>query len=62
MASEEICAVGDDLNDLPMICAAGLGVAMGNADPRVQAAADRVTGSNDADGLAALIDQLLAEA
>jgi Cof subfamily protein (haloacid dehalogenase superfamily) len=62
VASEEVCAVGDDLNDLPMICAAGLGVAMGNADPRVQAAADRVTGSNDADGLAALIDQLLAEA
>lgn len=60
ITSSEICAVGDDLNDLPMIDAAGLGVAMGNADPRVQAAADQVTGTNDADGLVDLIDQLLA--
>ncbi len=38
----EICAVGDDVNDVPMIRAAGLGVAMGNAQPSVKAAADRV--------------------
>lgn len=54
----DICAVGDDLNDLPMIQAAGLGVAMGNADPRVQKAADRVIGSHDTDALADLIDEL----
>ncbi len=34
-----ICAVGDDVNDLPMIQGVGLGVAMGNAPPNVQAAA-----------------------
>ena len=38
----EICAVGDDVNDIPMIRAAGLGVAMGNAQPAVKAAADRI--------------------
>ena len=35
-----ICAVGDDVNDIAMIRAAGLGVAMGNAQPAVKAAAD----------------------
>lgn len=60
IATADICAVGDDVNDLPMIQAAGLGVAMGNAAPRVREAADLVAGSNDDDGLAHLIEQLLA--
>ena len=42
IADEEICAVGDDVNDIPMIRAAGLGVAMGNAQEEVKAAADRI--------------------
>jgi Cof subfamily protein (haloacid dehalogenase superfamily) len=57
---ERICAVGDDVNDIPMLQAAGLGVAMGNADQRVRDVADQTTGPNDADGLADLIDRLLA--
>ena len=52
-------AVGDDVNDIDMVQHAGLGVAMGNANPTVQAVADRITGSNDACGVAELIDQLL---
>jgi hydroxymethylpyrimidine pyrophosphatase-like HAD family hydrolase len=48
----QVIAVGDDVNDLAMIRAAGLGLAMGNAKPEVQAAADRVIGSNRDDGLA----------
>jgi 5-amino-6-(5-phospho-D-ribitylamino)uracil phosphatase len=55
----EICAVGDDMNDLPMLRGAGLGVAMGHADARVLEAADHVTGSDDEDGVAMLIDDLL---
>ncbi|MEX2112823.1 MAG: Cof-type HAD-IIB family hydrolase [Pirellulales bacterium] len=56
---EEICAVGDDVNDIPMIRAAGLGVAMGNALDVVKAAADRVAPSHDQDGLATVVDWLL---
>jgi 5-amino-6-(5-phospho-D-ribitylamino)uracil phosphatase len=56
---EEICAVGDDMNDLPMLRGAGLGVAMGHADVRILEAADHVTGSDDEDGVAMLIDDLL---
>lgn len=60
VAADAICAVGDALNDLPMIEGAGLGVAMGNADPAVKAAAAWTTGRNDEDGLVTLIERLLA--
>ncbi len=55
----EICAVGDDVNDVPMIRAAGLGIAMGNAQPSVKAAADRVAPGHDEDGLVAVVRWLL---
>jgi Cof subfamily protein (haloacid dehalogenase superfamily) len=55
----EIVAIGDDVNDLPMIRNAGLGVAMGNARPEVQAAAARVIGTNREDGLAKFLDELV---
>jgi len=55
----QIIAIGDDLNDLPMIRHAGLGVAMGNARPEVKAVARRVIGGNDHDGLAVFLEDLL---
>ena len=51
-------AFGDGTNDLTMLRAAGCGVAMGNAHPSVKAAADRVTSDCDADGVAAVIEEL----
>jgi Cof subfamily protein (haloacid dehalogenase superfamily) len=59
IAPEEICAAGDDVNDIPMITAAGLGVAMGNALEEVRAAADRIAPTHDADGLVQVVDWLL---
>ncbi|NDC52870.1 MAG: haloacid dehalogenase [Planctomycetia bacterium] len=55
-----ICAVGDDVNDLPMIRAAGLGIAMGNGTPEVREAADRVVAAHDDGGVAEVADILLA--
>jgi 5-amino-6-(5-phospho-D-ribitylamino)uracil phosphatase len=61
IADDETCAVGDDVNDLPMIRGAGLGVAMGNAVPELKAAADRVAPCHDSDGLVDVVDWLLTD-
>lgn len=45
-------AFGDGLNDIYMIRAAGIGVAMGNACPEILAVADHVTADCDHDGVA----------
>jgi 5-amino-6-(5-phospho-D-ribitylamino)uracil phosphatase len=58
----EICAVGDDVNDIPMIQAAGLGIAMGNALPEVKAAAARIAPSHDENGLVQVVEWLLDNA
>ena len=59
IAPHEIVAIGDDVNDLPMIRNAGLGVAMGNARPEVRAVAKRVIGTNQEDALAAFLEELV---
>jgi hypothetical protein len=58
--NEAICAVGDDVNDIPMIRGARLGVAMGNALPPVKAVADLVVSSHDEDGLVQVIERILS--
>jgi hydroxymethylpyrimidine pyrophosphatase-like HAD family hydrolase len=42
---EQIAAIGDNPNDIDMIAAAGLGVAVGDGHPDVRAAADVVVGA-----------------
>ena len=49
-------AIGDELNDLPMIEYAGLGIAMGNANDLVKQKARFVTLSNDEDGVAVFLE------
>ena len=56
---EEVIAFGDAANDIPMLQAAGVGVAMGNADAAVKEAADLITLSNNEDGIAAALARLL---
>ncbi|MER2138940.1 MAG: Cof-type HAD-IIB family hydrolase [Succiniclasticum sp.] len=56
---EEIMCIGDSNNDLSMIENAGIGVAVANAKPAVRAAAKLVTVSNDEDGVAQVIEQVL---
>lgn len=55
----QVIAIGDSLNDIPMIRAAGLGVAMGNAQEPVKQAADRIAPTNLEDGVAKVIEQVL---
>jgi hypothetical protein len=54
-------AVGDGLNDLSMLTAAGRGYAMANGHPDVLAAVDRVLPSNEDEGVATLIEDILGE-
>lgn len=52
---EHTMAMGDSENDLSMINAAGIGVAMGNASDDVKAVAKYITTTNNEDGVAAAI-------
>ena len=54
---EEIMAIGDGDNDTVMLEEAGFGVAMGNAEDKVKACADYITGTNDEDGAAKAIEK-----
>jgi 5-amino-6-(5-phospho-D-ribitylamino)uracil phosphatase len=56
---EHTMAIGDNLNDLELLTAAGVGVAMGNAKPEVQAIARYSTASNAEDGVAAAIGRFV---
>jgi len=58
ISAAEVIAFGDMPNDLPMLHWAGCGVAVANAHPEVLAAADLVTRSNDADGVALALERL----
>jgi HAD superfamily hydrolase (TIGR01484 family) len=60
IAPAEVIAFGDMPNDLAMLAWAGHSVAVANAHPQVIASADEVTESNDADGVALVIERILA--
>ena len=53
---EDTICCGDGFNDISMIKYAGVGVAMGNAQPAVKEIADYITATNDEDGLVQVIN------
>ena len=55
----EIAVIGDGGNDVAMFERSGLSIAMGNASPEVQHAADLVTDSNAEEGLANAIKRFI---
>jgi Cof subfamily protein (haloacid dehalogenase superfamily) len=59
IAPEETAAIGDWVNDVSLLSAAGLGIAMGNACEELKKTADHVTLSVGEHGLAAAIKELL---
>ena len=58
---EQICAIGDAENDNSMIQFAGLGVAMGNAMEETKKVADYVCDTNNNNGVAKVIKQLILQ-
>lgn len=59
LTRENAICCGDGYNDISMIRYAGVGVAMGNAQPAVKEAADYITASNDEDGLVEVMDKFI---
>ncbi|MDU6685132.1 Pyridoxal phosphate phosphatase YbhA [Phytobacter ursingii] len=55
LSMKDVVAFGDNYNDISMLEAAGLGVAMGNADDAVKARANVVIGDNTTDSIASFI-------
>ena len=60
ISSDEVVAFGDMPNDVEMLTWAGTSYAMGNAHPDVVAAASGRTVANNDDGVAVVIEQILA--
>ncbi|MDO3411012.1 Cof-type HAD-IIB family hydrolase [Saccharibacillus sp. CPCC 101409] len=56
---EQVIAVGDSLNDIAAIQAAGLGVAMGNAQAPVKELADITVAGNNDDGIVEVIREYM---
>lgn len=56
----DTCAVGDNDNDIDMLIASGLAIAMGNGSSGALSAADYVTLDVEEDGLAHAIDYVLS--
>jgi Cof subfamily protein (haloacid dehalogenase superfamily) len=61
IARDQVMAIGDAPNDVPMLRWAGFGVAVANAWSTALAAADAVVGSNDEDGVAQAIERYVLE-
>jgi len=57
---DTILAIGDDINDVPMLRGAALSFAMGNAKDAVKKEAKQVTAAHDACGVALVVEDLLA--
>ena len=58
---DHLMAIGDGLNDIPMLEFAGFAVAMGNAYDETKKVADHISASNEEDGVAEAISKFILE-
>jgi Cof subfamily protein (haloacid dehalogenase superfamily) len=59
ISAAEIVTIGDMENDIAMFRKSGFSIAMGNASPEVKRLADAVTLSNDEDGFATAVEDMI---
>jgi HAD-superfamily hydrolase, subfamily IIB len=57
--TQEIATIGDMANDITMFRKSGMSIAMGNASPEVQRAANCVTASNKEEGFALAVEEFI---
>jgi Cof subfamily protein (haloacid dehalogenase superfamily) len=58
---ERVIGFGDDIPDVDMLKECGIAIAVANAVPEVKAIADYHTASNDDDGVAIVLEQMLTD-
>ncbi len=58
ISTKDIAAIGDSENDLDLIRAAGLGIAVGDADKKLKMEADVVVSKKDGDGVVEALELL----
>lgn len=56
---EEVIAIGDNINDQEMILEAGLGIAMGNSNPKTKEIANEIVSDNNSDGVLEAINKFI---
>lgn len=54
---KEVIAIGDNMNDKEMIENAGLGVVMGNSNPKMKEIADQIVSDNNSEGVLEAIEK-----
>lgn len=59
LSMEQVMACGDSPNDIAMIRAAGLGIAMGNGEEEVKRAADYIGPGNEEEGVAYVVEKFV---
>ena len=57
IAKEEVIAIGDNVNDKEMIEESGLGVVMGNSNPKMKEIADKIVADNNSEGVLEAINK-----
>lgn len=59
ISMDEVIAIGDNENDIPMLKTAGLGVAMKNGEEEAKEAADYIADTNDESGVGKIIEKFI---
>ncbi|MBR1753577.1 HAD family phosphatase [bacterium] len=62
LKKDEILAIGDHNNDIPLLLAGGIKVAMGNGTPEIKAVADYVTGTVLENGFVQAMEKFVLDA
>ena len=59
LAEEEVLTIGDQNNDIDLVKAGGIGVAMGNATEELKSCADYITDTVENDGFVKAVEKFV---
>lgn len=58
---DEVVAIGDNMNDIEMIQNSGLGIVMGNSNPKMKEIADEIVSDNNSEGVLEAFNKFILE-